>query len=91
MLGLVGFSQCNYTGTPLTQVGTTNTFCIDNTTSITTASVRAGQYVVVNVVKGFNYTFSIGNGSWFRCVFASQFRRCICISPCQITESKHQF
>lgn len=61
MLGLVGFSQCNYTGTPLTQVGTTNTFCIDNTTTITTASVRAGQYVVVNVVKGFNYTFSIGN------------------------------
>lgn len=61
IFGLAGFSQCNYTGTPLTQVGTTNTFCIDNTTTITTASVRAGQYVVVNVVKGFNYTFSVGN------------------------------
>ncbi|GGC94935.1 hypothetical protein GCM10011508_22660 [Flavobacterium lutivivi] len=55
------FSQCAYTGTPLTQAGSTYTFCIDNSNTITTATVRSGQYVVVNVVKGFNYTFSIGN------------------------------
>lgn len=55
------FSQCTYTGTPLTQVGSDYTFCIDNTNTITTASVNAGQYVVVNVVKGFTYTFSVGN------------------------------
>ncbi len=58
---LVANSQCSYTGIPLTQVGSVNTFCIDNGNTITTASVRAGQFVVVNVVKGFNYTFSVGN------------------------------
>ena len=58
---IFGYSQCSYTGSPLTQVGVANTFCIDNGNTITTASVRAGQYVVVNVVKGFNYTFSVGN------------------------------
>lgn len=55
------FSQCAYTGTPLTQAGSNYTFCIDNSNTITTATVNAGQYVVLNVVKGFNYTFSIGN------------------------------
>lgn len=55
------YSQCTYTGNPLTQVGTDYTFCIDNTNSFTTPSVKAGQYVVVNVVKGFSYTFSVGN------------------------------
>lgn len=55
------FSQCAYTGTPLTQVGSNYTFCIDNSNTITTGTVNAGRYVVLNVVKGFNYTFSIGN------------------------------
>ncbi len=54
-------SQCTYTGTPLTQVGTVTTFCIDNTNTITTGTVNSGQYVLINVVKGFNYTFSVGN------------------------------
>jgi hypothetical protein len=54
-------SQCAFTGTPLTQVGGTNTFCIDNIQTITTALVRPGQYVVVNVVQGFGYTFSIAD------------------------------
>ncbi|NHM07660.1 T9SS type A sorting domain-containing protein [Flavobacterium sp. CYK-4] len=54
-------SQCAYTGTPLTQVGSTYTFCVDNLTTITTGTVNAGQYVVVDVVKGFDYTFSVGN------------------------------
>ncbi len=54
-------AQCTYTGTPLTQVGGVNSFCIDNIQTITTAAVQSGQYVVVNVVQGFGYTFSVGN------------------------------
>lgn len=56
-----GFSQCTYTGTPLTQVGSDITFCIDNTNTQTVSAVNSGRYVVVNVVKGFSYTFSVGN------------------------------
>ena len=55
-------AQCAYSGTPLTQVGTAFTFCIDNSSNtLTTASINAGQFAVVNVVKGFSYTFSVGN------------------------------
>ncbi|MBF8457229.1 T9SS type A sorting domain-containing protein [Kaistella sp. G5-32] len=54
------FSQCAYTGTPLTQAGTDLTFCVD-TNSIKSASMNAGQYVVLNVIKGFRYTFTVGN------------------------------
>jgi len=54
-------AQCAYTGTPLTQVGSDYTFCVDNGTTYTTGTVNSGQYVVVNVVKGFTYTFSVGN------------------------------
>jgi len=57
----VSNSQCAYSGTPLTQVGSDYTFCVDNATTYTTATVNSGQYVVVNVVKGFTYTFSVGN------------------------------
>jgi hypothetical protein len=39
----------------------TYTFCIDNSNTLTTASVTSGRYATVNVVKGFNYTFSVGN------------------------------
>ncbi|WP_167443835.1 T9SS sorting signal type C domain-containing protein [Flavobacterium cutihirudinis] len=44
-----------------TQAGATQTFCIDNSNTITTGTVNEGQYVVLNVVKGFNYTFSVGD------------------------------
>ncbi|MFV5697155.1 T9SS sorting signal type C domain-containing protein [Flavobacterium sp. ZT3R17] len=57
---VIGYGQCAYTGTPLTSVGT-YTFCIDNNSPITTATVNAGQYVLLNVVKGYTYTFSVGN------------------------------
>ncbi|TRX40503.1 PA14 domain-containing protein [Flavobacterium restrictum] len=36
-------------------------YCIDNSNTITTATVNEGQYVVLNVVKGFTYTFAVGN------------------------------
>ena len=54
------YSQCSYPNTA-TQVGTDYTFCIDNQQTFTTDIVNAGSYVVVNVVKGFKYTFSVGN------------------------------
>lgn len=59
---IIGYGQCPYTGTPLTSVGT-YAFCIDNptTNTLTTTSVNAGQYALVDVVKGFKYTFSVGN------------------------------
>ncbi|SHN22507.1 hypothetical protein SAMN05444387_4798, partial [Flavobacterium pectinovorum] len=50
--------------TPTTSLGT-YTFCIDNSMTQTTANATAGQYALVNVVKGYNYTFAVGN------VFAS--------------------
>lgn len=56
---MVSYGQCDYAGAT-SSVGT-YTFCIDNSNTITTANVKAGQYAVVNVVKGFNYTFSVGN------------------------------
>jgi hypothetical protein len=57
----VSDAQCTYSGTPLTQVGSDYTFCVDNGTTYTTGTVNSGQYIVVNVVKGFTYTFSVGN------------------------------
>ncbi|MBB1193238.1 hypothetical protein DNC80_06085 [Flavobacterium sp. SOK18b] len=62
MCFLSSYSQCAYTGTPLTSVGSINTFCIDNNNNtITTPSVRAGQFVLVNVVQGFRYRFLVGD------------------------------
>ncbi|WKL46531.1 T9SS sorting signal type C domain-containing protein [Flavobacterium pectinovorum] len=46
--------------TPTTSLGT-YTFCIDNSMTQTTANATAGQYALVNVVKGYTYTFAVGN------------------------------
>ncbi|MDX6184407.1 T9SS sorting signal type C domain-containing protein [Flavobacterium sp. Fl-77] len=46
--------------TPTAQAGGAITFCKDNTDT-QTLSVAAGQYALVNVIKGFNYTFSVPN------------------------------
>ena len=54
-------AQCAYTGLPLTQAGGTVSFCIDSSNTQTVTGVTAGQYVLVNVISGFNYTFSINN------------------------------
>ncbi|MDG2431289.1 hypothetical protein, partial [Flavobacterium sp.] len=51
--------QCNYPASAAL-VGT-YTFCIDNTNTLTTPTFSAGSYALVNVVKGFTYTFSVGN------------------------------
>lgn len=56
-------AQCTYTGSPLTSVGT-STFCVNTpgtTNTISSAAVRAGQFVLLNVVQGFSYRFSVGN------------------------------
>ena len=55
------YGQCAFTGVATPQVGVVNTFCVDNGNTITTATVNAGKYVTVNVIQGFNYTFSVGN------------------------------
>jgi PKD-like domain len=60
---------CIFSGTPLTQAGSTHTFCIDNpnnsltltTGNTTNIPTNSGQYVAVNVVKGFKYSFSVGD------------------------------
>ncbi|KFF07609.1 beta strand repeat-containing protein, partial [Flavobacterium reichenbachii] len=57
MTGTVTITVSSVTGTP---VGT-YLFCIDNTNSMATATVNSGQHVLVNVTKGFTYTFTVGD------------------------------
>ncbi|RDI56644.1 T9SS sorting signal type C domain-containing protein [Flavobacterium glaciei] len=63
LCALSTYSQCAYTGTPLTSVNTTpytfSSLCIG--TPINSGNVRAGQYALVNVLQGFRYRFSVGN------------------------------
>ena len=57
---ITAHAQCTYTGTPLTRAGNELTFCVDGaTTTASVPSVKSGEFVVVNVVKGFKYTFSV--------------------------------
>jgi hypothetical protein len=52
-----------YTYTPFfigTQAGSDVMFCIDNSNT-QTRTVGNGQYVLVNVIKGYNYTFQVPN------------------------------
>ncbi|WDF63318.1 glycine-rich domain-containing protein [Flavobacterium sp. KACC 22763] len=46
---------------PTNSVGGPYTFCTGSTTTYTTGNVIAGQYALVNVIKGFKYTFSVQN------------------------------
>ena len=60
MCFLSSYSQCAYTGTTLTSVGTyTFSSCIG--TPINTANVRVDQYTLVNVLLGSTCLFTIGN------------------------------
>ncbi|MCK8140343.1 T9SS sorting signal type C domain-containing protein [Flavobacterium sp. I-SCBP12n] len=52
-------SQCSYPSVDKS-VGT-YTFCVDKNNSYTTGNVKAGEYALVDVVKGFRYTFSVGD------------------------------
>ncbi|PAM95925.1 hypothetical protein B4N84_05080 [Flavobacterium sp. IR1] len=64
----IGGASCTRTPTnfvingdsPTTSLGTYN-FCIDNNNTQTTGNATAGQYALVNVIKGYTYTFSVGN------------------------------
>ncbi|RYJ39482.1 RemA [Flavobacterium anhuiense] len=52
------YGQCAYPSSA-TQAGSTDyMFCIDNSNTITAGSIRAGRYIVLNVISGFTYTFS---------------------------------
>lgn len=58
-----GYSQCGFSGTPLTSVGNT-VFCVTTPgtgNALTTPTMRAGQFIVVDVVSGFTYRFSVGD------------------------------
>ncbi len=63
LCALSTYSQCAYTGTPLTSVNATpytfSAICIG--TPINSVNVRAGQYALVNVLQGSTYRFSVGN------------------------------
>ncbi len=58
--GTISFSTVAFV--PSSQVATYK-FCIDNpaTNILTTATVNSGQYVTLDVVKGFSYSFSVGD------------------------------
>jgi hypothetical protein len=63
LMPLVSFGQCPYPS-GASSVGT-YTFCVDNPSTnantILTASVAAGKFALVDVVKGFSYTFAVGD------------------------------
>ncbi len=63
ILHAVSFGQCTSypTGFTTSQISTDQTFCFDNNTSMTVNNVPAQRYVVLNVISGFTYTFSVGN------------------------------
>ncbi|KQB41098.1 T9SS sorting signal type C domain-containing protein [Flavobacterium aquidurense] len=54
------YGQCAYPSSTTTKIGSDQTFCIDGT-NLPNISLRAQQYVVVNVISGYNYTFGISN------------------------------
>ena len=54
------YGQCNTYPAGITKIGADQFFCIDGTNPLT-VSLRAQQYVAVNVIKGYNYTFSVPN------------------------------
>jgi hypothetical protein len=62
---LINYGQCvNYPASGTSQLGGEQFFCVDNysnTQTVTRGSFKAMQYVSVNVVKGFKYTFSVPN------------------------------
>ncbi|GIQ60460.1 hypothetical protein Flavo103_35960 [Flavobacterium collinsii] len=62
---LINYGQCSvYPGSGTSQRGTDQFFCIDGTNPLTVGSLRAQEYVAVNVIKGYSYTFSIPNITW---------------------------
>jgi hypothetical protein len=56
---------CTYSGGTLTKLGTDQIVCFDtlptNPSNLSIANDKAGNYVVLNVVKGFNYTFAVSD------------------------------
>ncbi len=59
------YGQCSYIGTPLTSANgaVAYTFTVNNSFPISASfsGVNTGQYVFVNVVQGYNYTFSVND------------------------------
>jgi hypothetical protein len=58
MTGSVGISVSP--ANPTSPIGTYS-FCIDSNNTQTTGNVRVGDYALVNIIKGYKYTFNIGD------------------------------
>ncbi|CAA9196429.1 T9SS sorting signal type C domain-containing protein [Flavobacterium collinsii] len=57
---LINYGQCSgYPSFGTSQRGADQFFCIDGTSPLTVGTLRAQEYVAVNVIKGYNYTFSV--------------------------------
>ena len=55
----LSYSQCSY---PVANTqASIQTFCVDNPGQSTNVTTRTDRFVTVNVVQGFQYTFSVGN------------------------------
>ena len=55
----LSYSQCSY---PVANtVASIQTFCVDNPGQSINVTTRTDRFVTVNVVQGFQYTFSVGN------------------------------
>lgn len=59
LYAILSFSQCPYPST--NTLLSTQTFCVDNPNQSINVTTNTTRFVLVNVVKGFSYTFSIGN------------------------------
>ncbi|MBW1657834.1 T9SS sorting signal type C domain-containing protein [Flavobacterium quisquiliarum] len=51
----------NGNNTPISQIGSTYSFCVDSNNTQTTANISAGQYALLNVIQGYTYTFQVGD------------------------------
>ena len=55
----LSYSQCSY---PVANIqASIQTFCVDNPGQSINVTTRTDRFVTVNVVQGFQYTFSVGN------------------------------
>ncbi|WP_309608509.1 T9SS sorting signal type C domain-containing protein [Flavobacterium sp.] len=61
LFAILGNAQCPYP-TVNTDYGTTQTFCVDNPNNVINISnINTTKFLLVNVVQGFKYNFSVGD------------------------------
>jgi hypothetical protein len=61
LFSLISKAQCPYPNAN-TQLGATQTFCVNNPNQVITVNnMNGSRFLLVNVVQGFTYNFSVGN------------------------------